>query len=315
MSPTESPNHHDLVHSGVDSTVGDIRDATSLCAAVERARPEIVFHLAAQPLVRRSYREAAATFEANVQGTVHLYEACRTAESVRAIVCVTSDKVYLNRESEQGYRESDPLGGSDPYSCSKACVELITSSYRSSFFAKPSQPGGHAVLVATARAGNVIGGGDWSEDRLIPDAVKAALRSEPLVVRSPGAVRPRQHVLEPLAGYLLLGQRLLQGESEFADAWNFGPADEGNVRVDRLLRRLQQAWPAVRYQEAPTPPTLHETHCLKLDSHKARSLLGWEPHWGWEEAVDRTAQWYKAYHESGTVLSDGDLDDYLAHRK
>jgi CDP-glucose 4,6-dehydratase len=312
LPPSTSPNHHDGLELGMASTLADVRDACRLTAAVQDFQPEIVFHLAAQPLVRRSYREPTATFETNVGGTVNLYEACRATPSVRAIICVTSDKAYENRESQTGYTESDPLGGSDPYSCSKACAELITSCYRQSYFSRRLHQDGGPVYLATARAGNVIGGGDWSEDRLVPDAVKATTRNEPLLVRSPGAIRPWQHVLEPVAGYLLLGQRLLEGRQEFASAWNFGPTDEGNVSVERLLQRFQRSWPAARYLAAGTPPALHETHCLKLDSTRARSALGWSPAWTWEEAVDRTARWYRAYYEAGASRSERDLDDYLA---
>lgn len=305
------PSHFGLLHLDMESVIGDVRDHGALAAAVRRATPDIVFHLAAQPIVRLSYREPSATFATNVQGTINLYEACRASSSVRAVVCVTSDKAYENRELSVGYRETDQLGGSDPYSCSKGCAELVTACYRRSFFSA-QLPGGQRLLLASARAGNVIGGGDWSADRIIPDTVRAAAKGEPVAVRNPRSIRPWQHVLEPLSGYLLLGQKLLEGEEEHAGAWNFGPEDEGNVEVAAILERFQAAWPAVRTAFAPDPAGPPETRVLKLDSTKARAGLGWRPAWGWREAVDRTAWWYREYQESGGVRSEDDLKAYLA---
>lgn len=303
--PPTAPSHWELLPSpAVASHVGDVRDLAALTAVVAEHRPEIVFHLAAQPLVRRSYREPVETYTTNVIGTLNVFEAVRACAAVRAVVCVTSDKVYENRESAVGYTEAAALGGFDPYSNSKACAELVAKCYRQAFFAA-------GPLLATARAGNVIGGGDWAEDRLIPDAVRAASVGEALKVRNPRAVRPWQHVLEPLAGYLQLGAKLLAGDATAADAWNFGPDDDGNVDVSSVVGVAAGAWPAVRYENVGDPTGPHETKILKLDSAKARTGLGWLPVWPWREAVRRTAAWYRAYYESGAISSVADLEQYV----
>jgi CDP-glucose 4,6-dehydratase len=307
LPPPTRPSHWELLDlPGDTSIIGDIRDPAALTAAFAASQPEVVFHLAAQPLVRRSYREPAETYTTNVTGTVNVFEACRATPSVRAIVCVTSDKVYENRESPVGYTETDPLGGFDPYSNSKACAELVARCYRQAFFA----PGSGGPLLATARAGNVIGGGDWAEDRLIPDAIRAAGAGESVRVRNPRAVRPWQHVLDPLAGYLILGSRLFAGDASAADAWNFGPDDDGNVEVQGVIGQAREAWPAIRMEVAGDPGP-HETKVLKLDSSKARTVLGWQPVWRWRAAVRQTADWYRSLHESGTVASQQNLAQYV----
>jgi CDP-glucose 4,6-dehydratase len=309
-APTE-PNHIGLLGLRCRSVTGDVRDRRRLAAAVQEYRPDVVFHLAAQPLVRRSYREPAETFETNALGTVGVFEACRAAP-VRAVVCVTSDKVYENREWCWGYREADALGGYDPYSCSKACTELIASCYRNSFFHPAAYGGSHQTLVATARAGNVIGGGDWAEDRLVPDLARATAAGRPLVLRNPASVRPWQHVLEPLAGYLQLGRKLLEGDARCAEAWNFGPAEEGAVPTEALVRQFQAAWPRVRCDARPEAGAPHEAGLLKLDCSKARARLGWAPVWGWERTVAVTADWYRQYYEAGGARTRQDLAAYVA---
>lgn len=309
LPPPTQPNHLGLLGLPMTSILGDVREPAHLREVLAAHRPSIIFHLAAQALVRRSYSQAEETFTTNIHGTINLYEACRAAPAVQAIVTITTDKCYENRETPTAYRETDPLGGSDPYSCSKACVELITSCYRQSFFAGGNRA--HQTLLASARAGNVIGGGDWAEDRLVPDAVRAAVRGEPMLVRSPSAVRPWQHVLEPLAGYLMLGQRLLEGKHEFAQAWNFGPDDEGAVAVEEVLAKLQQAWPRIRFHNTAAADGPHETHILKLDASKARAVLRWQPLWTWQEAVERTAGWYQHYYENGTIATRDDLERYV----
>jgi CDP-glucose 4,6-dehydratase len=311
LAPPTEPSHYQMLTLDMESFLGDVRDPAALRAVVERCQPSIVFHLAAQPLVRLSYREPVETLTTNVIGTVNLYEACRAAASVRAIVSVTSDKAYENRESLVGYRETDPMGGSDPYSCSKGCAELITTCYRASYFPPQGYNSTHGTLLASARAGNVIGGGDWAEDRLIPDAVKAAVRGEPLTIRNPRSVRPWQHVLEPLSGYLQLGGRLLEGKTECAAAWNFGPDVEGDVAVEAVVAKMQECWPDLRCRIAADQVGPHETRMLKLDSSKARDHLGWRPVWDWTEAVERTALWYRHYHEQGLVSSREDLTQYI----
>jgi len=287
LPPATSPNHWDLLALPVTDIRGDIRDLAAVQRTIHDHHPEIIFHLSAQPLVRRSYRDPLESWSTNVMGTANLLEACRDARDLRAIVVVTTDKVYANNEWMRGYREDDRLGGHDPYSASKAAAELVVESYRKSFFFGEGAP-----LVATARAGNVIGGGDWSEDRLIPDALRALNRSCSLEIRSPNARRPWQHVLECTAGYLLLGQHLLSGNKDAADAWNFGPASEDNDTVSALLIKLQGYWPELKWHasEAQHP---HEAGLLYLDTCKAKSLLGWKPVWDLESALGITAQWYR----------------------
>ena len=266
---------------------GDIRDGAALTAAMVAADPEIVIHMAAQPLVRASYRDPVQTYAVNVMGTVHLLEACRAAPSVRAIVAVTTDKCYENVDWTWGYRENDRLGGADPYSNSKACAELVVDAYRQSFLAA------RGIGLASARAGNVIGGGDFADDRLVPDAVRAFASGAPLVIRNPLAVRPWQHVLEPLAGYLLLAERL-HGDARFGTAWNFGPRAEESAAVGDVATRLAGLWGGdARWVQDPAEHS-HEAATLKLDSTRARTDLGWKPRFGLDEALRWTAEWYKA---------------------
>ena len=267
----------------------DVSDREGVRSAIAAARPEVVFHLAAQPLVRRSYREPVETYATNVMGTVHVLQAALEAGSVRAIVIVTSDKCYENRERPEPYREHEAMGGFDPYSSSKGCAELATAAWRRSFL------GPAGIRAATARAGNVIGGGDWAEDRLVPDFLRAIDAGQELVLRSPRATRPWQHVAEPVAGYLLLAERLLAADGErFADAWNFGP-DIRDVREVRwIVERMCQGTPGARWRIDPSASP-HEARLLALDSSKARSILGWEPRWDAAEAIRRTLEWHRAW--------------------
>jgi CDP-glucose 4,6-dehydratase len=279
------------VADAIETVEGDVRDPRALAEAVRRAEPEVVLHLAAQPIVRRSYRDPAETFAVNVTGTVNVLDAARAAGSVQAIVVVTSDKCYENRGLERGYREDDPLGGADPYSASKACQELVSHAYRRSF----------GLPIATARAGNVIGGGDFAEDRLVPDAVRAAAAGEPVRVRNPDAVRPWQHVLCPLEGYLMLAERLA-AEEGYADAWNFGPAEDDALPVGRIVRRLAELWPGEMTVEiARDPGAPHEAAVLQLDSTRARERLGWRPAWQLERALEEIVDWHAA-HEAGADM-------------
>lgn len=291
LAPATDPALFEVagVARGMHSTLGDVRDYAALSAALTAARPEIVLHLAAQPLVPLSYAEPVATFATNAMGTVHLLEACRHVEGIQAVVVVSSDKCYENREWLWGYRETDPMGGHDPYSASKGCTELIVSSYRRSFL------GPAGIPLASARAGNVIGGGDWTASRLVPDVLAAFAAGEPVTLRSPGAIRPWQHVLEPLAGYLLLTQRLAESGETFADGWNFGPDDSDARSVAWVVERLAAGWgPDARWEVAATPQ-VHEAHTLRLDCSKARSLLGWQPRWPADVAVARSLAWYQAW--------------------
>jgi len=305
LPPETSPNHWDLLGLDVASFHIDIRDEERLRRQVAESRPEMVFHLAAQPLVRRSYRKPLDTWATNVMGTANLLDACRQVEGLAAIVVVTTDKCYENKEWAWGYREIDPLGGHDPYSASKAGSELVAASYRRAFFDTPSSP-----LLATARAGNVVGGGDWSEDRLVPDLVRSVETANALQIRSPRSTRPWQHVLECLSGYLSLGQRLLEGDRDCADAWNFGPDREGNRRVEEVLGALKRTWPTVEWNcnDGPQP---HEARLLQLDSSKSRERLGWQPVWSFEDGIAATADWYQAFLERGEVVSAAQLERYV----
>ncbi len=273
----------------VDHVTGDIRDAATVHAVVRRTRPEAIFHLAAQPLVRVSYAEPVETYATNVMGTVNVLEAARQAGGVRAIVSVTSDKCYANREWDWPYRESDSLGGHDPYSSSKACAELLTAAYRASYFGGEGAP-----LVASVRAGNVIGGGDWAADRLVPDLVRAFEAGVAPVIRAPDAVRPWQHVLEALGGYVMIAERLLAGERRFADAWNFGPGDEDARPVRWIVERMRQAWGGGEAAVIDGGPQPHEAGLLRLDSSRARAALGWRPALTLGETIDWIVAWHKA---------------------
>jgi CDP-glucose 4,6-dehydratase len=280
-------NQAKVASSLASHVIGDVRDGDALSGAMRAAAPEAVFHLAAQPLVRHSYAEPAETYAVNVLGTVNVLEAVRACPSVRAVVNVTTDKCYDNKEWPWGYRESEALGGRDPYSSSKACSELVTAAYRDSFLAKAG------VAVASGRAGNVIGGGDWAADRLVPDFFRAVGERRALSVRFPGATRPWQHVLEPLSGYLQLAEQLLDGQPRAA-AWNFGPADEDAWTVRRILDHLSERVPGAAWHDGGGEH-VHEAGYLKLDSSKARSELGWAPHWTLDQALQRTVDWHQAW--------------------
>jgi CDP-glucose 4,6-dehydratase len=306
LAPATIPNHWDMLGLDMPDLRIDLRDAAEVARTVRHLQPEIVFHLAAQSLVRPSYSDPLVTWSTNVMGTAHLLEACRHTAGVRAIVVVTSDKCYLNCETPAAYRESDPLGGHDPYSASKAAEELVAASYRQSFF---HQTG--SALLATARAGNVIGGGDLSLDRLVPDLIRAVTHGHALEVRSPQAVRPWQHVLESLSGYLLLGQRLFENEGPLATAWNFGPAIEDACTVETVLEKLRGHWPELVWkpQEGNHP---HEAKLLQLDSARAQEVLGWRPVWTLDHALAATARWYRAWLDGAKVLSREQLQEYAA---
>ncbi len=295
LKPNTVPSLYELCRLGKSTrtTISDIRDADKLRKALLAARPEIVIHMAAQPLVRESYRRPAETYEVNVMGTVNLLEAVRRCGSVKAVVNVTTDKCYENKERLRGYKEGEPLGGYDPYSSSKACSELVCAAYRDSFF-NPAGCGRHGVALATARAGNVIGGGDWAADRLIPDIIRAAVKGEKVLIRSPRAIRPWQHVLEPLAGYLLLAEKLYTRGPRYAGAWNFGPGAGDAKDVEWIVKRMFAAWaeaPGYLIDKGRHP---HEAHYLRLDSSKARRELGWAPRWHAGQAIDRIVAWTRA---------------------
>jgi CDP-glucose 4,6-dehydratase len=298
------------VTRGMQSIQGDVRDADALRAAFARIRPEIVVHMAAQSLVRESYSDPVGTYATNVMGTAHALEAARAAGSVRAFVNVTSDKCYENRESSRAYSEGDPMGGHDPYSSSKGCAELVTAAYRRSFLSGA----GAAMALASARAGNVIGGGDWAPDRLVPDFFRAVSAGKPLVVRNPDAVRPWQFVLEPLYGYLLLAQALWHRPAEFAEAWNFGPDAQSEQPVRRVVQRLVELWGGGAAWETGAGAHLHEAQMLKLDCAKANVRLGWRPRMGLDAALERIVEWTRAWfaREDLRRVTQGQLESYEA---
>jgi CDP-glucose 4,6-dehydratase len=295
--PTE-PSMHQLarVGEGMESVEGDICDPEAIAAAVESSRPEIVVHMAAQALVRRAFDEPRDTFATNVMGTVNLLDAVRRhAAGVRAVVIVTTDKCYENREWEWGYREDERMGGHDPYASSKGCAELVTSAYRRSYFSDPDGP-----RIASARAGNVIGGGDWGLDRLVPDIMRAALAGEAVRVRNPNSIRPWQHVLNPLNGYLVLAQALCES-TEFATGWNFGPPDADARPVGWIVERMAELWPDQLRWELDAGPHPHEARYLKLDSSRARSRLGWRPPVELDQALQSIVDWYQALREGADM--------------
>ncbi|WP_308400341.1 CDP-glucose 4,6-dehydratase [Agrobacterium genomosp. 13] len=280
---------------GMTSLIGDIRDLEALKNAMRTADPEIVIHMAAQPLVRYSYVNPVETFSTNVMGVVNLLEAVRESQKIRAVVNVTTDKCYENREWPWGYRENEPMGGYDPYSSSKACAELVTAAYRRSYFTTPSN--GHRVAVGSARAGNVIGGGDWAKDRLIPDIVYAFSQGAPASIRNPQAIRPWQHVLESLRGYLVLAENLFEHGDEFAEAWNFGPNDDDAKPVSWITERMAELWGNEASWSCDVGNHPHEAHFLKLDISKARSRLAWHPELRLDRALQYIVDWSKAVAE------------------
>lgn len=309
LPPNTTPNLFELarVSDGMESQYCDIRDAVSLSTIVRAAQPEIVLHLAAQPLVRASYRKPLETFGSNVMGTAHLLDSLRGLDSVRVAVMVTTDKVYHNQEWPYPYRENDALGGHDPYSASKAASEIVIASYRDAFLAE------QGVAVASARAGNVISGGDWSEDRLIPDAVRAWAAGRPLDIRRPQAIRPWQHVLEPLAGYLTLAQKLWE-QPELAGAYNFGPQTHEAVTVRKVVELARRAYGAGEVIYGDSSEGSHETNWLALEIAKARVTLGVTPKWALAETVNRTMAWYRAQHEGSDArnLCEAEITAYEA---
>lgn len=297
LDPTTAPSLFDVAGIGgilTSDTRQDLAEREALRSALERAQPEIVFHLAAQPLVRAGYTDPVGSWATNVMGTAHLLEAARAVESIRALVLIATDKVYDNREWLYPYREIDPLGGKDPYSASKAAAELLAASYRASFFNSGS--GHHSARMATARAGNVVGGGDWSQDRLLPDCIHSFEKNEPVRLRYPQAIRPWQHVLEPLAGYLLLAERLVGRDGErFARAWNFGPDSGDNAAVGEVAELAAGIWGEdARVEVDQSPDNPPEAGLLRLDSSLAQTSLGWKPRWSLNNTIEQTVAWHKA---------------------
>ncbi|HQU82113.1 MAG TPA: CDP-glucose 4,6-dehydratase [Pyrinomonadaceae bacterium] len=308
LAPETSPNLFENleIENKIRSNFGDIRDLPSFEKVISEFQPEIVLHLAAQSLVRRSYREPVETYTTNVIGTINILEAVRKTESVKSVVIITTDKVYENKEWLWAYRENERLGGFDPYSNSKACAELAVSSYRNSFFAESD------CLIATARAGNVIGGGDWSEDRLLPDVFRSLIFGEKLEIRNPASIRPWQHVLEPLAGYLKLAEKLYNGERSFAESWNFGSEDADAKPVGWILEKIKNIWSGDVNWEISQAKQPHEAKLLKLDSTKAKTELGWLPKLNLDEAINLTAEWYRGFKDKKDLieLTEKQVDFY-----
>jgi len=296
----------------VTSIIGDVRDREKLKQCMQEAKPDIVIHMAAQPLVRDSYKNPVETYEINIMGTVHLLEAVRNCPGVKAIVNVTTDKCYDNKEWIWGYRENEAMGGYDPYSSSKGCAELVTSAYRNSFF-NPKDYEKHGVALASARAGNVIGGGDWANDRLIPDCISALIENRPIHIRSPHAIRPWQHVLEPLCGYLSLSEQLYKNGSIYAEGWNFGPADNDVKTVGWIVVKICSLWPDKAVYEVDNGDQPHEANYLKLECSKAKTRLNWHPRWSIEETLHKIIEWTLAYKE-GKVMREiclAQIDEYI----
>ena len=302
----EPPTHPSFFYStGLEKSVswskGDIRDHSAVRKAFSESNPEIVFHLAAQPLVRESYADPLGTFETNVLGTANILEEVRRSPGIIGCLCITSDKCYENFESGLPFKESDPMGGSDPYSASKGAAELVISSYRRSFFEKTG------TIVSSARAGNVIGGGDWAKDRLIPDCINSLLKGETIVLRNPTAIRPWQHVLDPVSGYLGLGAMMLQGNRQAQGAWNFGPSVCNGTTVEEMVRMIVDAWGEGHWKVEEGKDARKESSCLRLDSTKASNELGWSTKWDIRTAVRYTVDWYRQ-HSRGTGMRDFSLD-------
>lgn len=317
LAPNTKPSMFELleVAKRCRHEIGDIRDLERTCAVVESAKPDFVFHLAAQALVRRSYAFPVETIATNVMGTTHVLEAIRRAGRPAHVVVVSSDKCYENREQADGYRETDPMGGHDPYSMSKGATELVVSSYRRSFF-DPANIGAHHIALASARAGNVIGGGDWCEDRLVPDIMGALAAGRSIPVRNPGSVRPWQHVLEPLAGYLVLGARMAEKKGSYCDAYNFGPTLESSRPVREMVQAFIDAWGSGSWDDKSDPNAPHEAVLLRLTVDKALSELGVAPRWNTKATVDATVEWYRAHASGATgaelrALTLAQIDRYL----
>lgn len=314
LDPNTNPSLFELagIDQIVSSTIGDIRDYNLLSETLKKVQPEVIIHMAAQPLVRESYRNPRETYEINVMGTVNLLDISRQIGSAKAILNVTTDKCYENKEWHWGYRENEPMGGYDPYSNSKGCSELVTSSFRSSFF-NPKEYKNHGVALASARAGNVIGGGDWADDRLIPDFIRSITRGQKVKIRSPYAIRPWQHVLEPLSGYLTLCEKLYTAGTAFAEGWNFGPDDRDAKNVEWITKKICELWGESASFEIDTNPQPHEASYLKLDCSKAKAELGWAPEWDIETTLKSIVVWNKALlaGENMRTVTEKQIMDYF----
>lgn len=316
LPPNTTPNNYSSSNISkllTSECLDDIRDKKKLTEYIHSIKPDCIFHLAAQPIVRKSYAEPTETFDANVMGSIYVMDAVRTMQKPCTVIMITSDKCYENVNKTDGYVETDPMGGYDPYSASKGCAELAIASYRRSFFAPETYGKKHLVNLASVRAGNVIGGGDWAEDRIIPDAVRAVTKNVVLEIRSPNAIRPWQHVLEPLSGYMLLAAHLLNKNINFADGWNFGPKNTANpIGVLNLIKKFYEIWGKGKIRCNETKANLHEATYLTLSSQKAETKLKWKQQWDITQTIERTANWYHRYYngENARTLCEEDIEEY-----
>ena len=315
LENTDELDHLSLLNLNINEKIGDIRDLKTLQDYFTAVQPDIVFHLAAQALVRYSYEDPIETYSTNVMGTLNIFEASRKTDSVKAIINVTTDKCYENKEWIWGYRENDPMGGYDPYSSSKGCSELLTSSYRNSFFNVNDFGKKHNTLLASGRAGNVIGGGDWAVDRLIPDIVKATAKNEAVLIRNPKATRPWQHVLEPLSGYLNLGAELLNKNISKAEGFNFGPENSSNLQVGDIVKLSHEYWNDIQIKISTNTDEHHEANLLMLDCSKANKELKWKAVWGIDKTISTTINWYKKFYTEQKLSSLEDLTNYINDAK
>ena len=313
LEPPTDPNLFDVakIDELVNSHIGDIRDYDTLLSVIRSIKPDIIIHMAAQAIVRKSYKDPVETYAVNVMGTVNLFEAIRNVSGIKAVVNITTDKCYENREWHWGYRENEPMGGYDPYSNSKGCSELVTAAFRNSYF-NPKEYSKHGVAIASARAGNVIGGGDWADDRLIPDFMRSITKGEKIKIRSPFAVRPWQHVLEPLSGYLTLAEKIYNEGPAFAESWNFGPDDRDAKSVEWIIKSLCNYWGENASFSIDNDPQPHEANYLKLDCSKAKNLLGWFPKWDIETTLKSIVDWNKAYRDGANMrlITEKQMDEY-----
>lgn len=311
LAPDTRPSHFKILNTDYETTFGNILDKEELELAIRKAQPDIIFHLAAQAIVSKSYTNPLDTYQTNVVGTLNVLEAARKCSSVKALVLVTTDKVYENKDWKRPYLEKDELGGYDMYSSSKACCEILIRSYRNSFFNLKEYKKKHTVLIASARAGNVIGGGDWNQNRLIPDISIAASKNIKVQIRNPKSIRPWQHVLDCLQGYLLLGSKLLSEEKEFAEAWNFSPTANEVKTVEEIAAIATKSWEKAAVEFSTSDKSFHEAELLLLDNSKAVERLGWKPAWDINKSVQRTIEWYKSYYDQSKILTNDNIDEYL----
>ncbi len=310
LPPNTEPNHFNLLQSRYQTHFQDIQNLENLSKAIRDAKPDLIFHLAAQPLVRYSYVNPIETFQTNIMGTANVLESARGIESVKGVVVITTDKCYENIEQTKGYIETDKMGGHDPYSSSKGCAELVVNAYRNSFFNPHEYSNSHQTLIASARAGNVIGGGDWSVDRLIPDIIKSAINNKKTQIRYPNATRPWQHVLEPISGYLMLGEKLLNRDKDFAEGWNFGPEEKDVLTVGAVLELSKKSWNKIEYEIDEQNKHLHEAGLLSLNIDKAKTRLGWKPKWNNETSIQKTIEWYKEFYLSNQIITEQQFYQY-----